>query len=333
MKRIRLGFIWLLAAAFLATGCEQAEITETTQETGVNEALTVNIDDSVVVEEVSEVPEYDGQTCIAVNDNIPEFTEEEMVTEAFEEYAPLDELGRCGTAYANVCTDIMPTEERGKIGQVRPSGWHTVKYNDLIDGNYLYNRCHLIGYQLSGENANEENLITGTRWLNVQGMLPFENMVADYVQETDNHVLYRVTPVFEEDNLVASGVQMEAKSVEDNGIAICFNVFIYNIQPGIEIDYETGDSQVAEDYEQEIAEAEAWEASSEEVKQAAEAEETESDTDEKTAIYIANKNTKKFHRENCSSVDDIAEKNRLEFEGERDQLIEMGYSPCKRCNP
>ncbi len=190
---------------------------------------------------LSSIPAYSGNAYVAVNDNIPFFTDAELTTTAFENYSNLDQLGRCGVAYANVCKDIMPTEERGKIGSVKPSGWHTVKY-DIVSGKYLYNRCHLIGYQLSAENANTKNLITGTRYLNTEGMLPFENLVADYVKETNNHVLYRVTPMFDGNNLVASGVLMEAKSVEDNGAGILFNVFCYNVQPGITIDYATGDS-------------------------------------------------------------------------------------------
>ncbi|MET0016373.1 DNA/RNA non-specific endonuclease [Oscillibacter sp.] len=164
---------------------------------------------------------------------------------AFETYSPLDSLGRCSVAYANVCTETMPTEERSEIGQIKPSGWYTVKY-DNVDGKYLYNRCHLIGYQLTAENANEKNLITGTQYLNVEGMLPFENMVADYVKETSNHVLYRVTPVFEGNSLVASGVLMEAESVEDKGAGVCFNVYCYNNQPGVTIDFATGESWLTE---------------------------------------------------------------------------------------
>lgn len=190
---------------------------------------------------LSEIPEYSGEPYIAVNGNEPEFSEEDLSEESFETYSELDGMGRCGTAYANVGTDLMPTEKRGSIGQVKPSGWQTVKY-DIVDGKYLYNRCHLIGYQLSGENANKENLITGTRYMNVDGMLPFENMVADYVKETGNHVLYRVTPVFDGKDLVAKGVHMEAYSVEDAGEGISYNVYVYNVQPGIEIDYATGDS-------------------------------------------------------------------------------------------
>lgn len=187
------------------------------------------------------IPEYSGNPYVELNGNLPYFTDEELSTTAFELYSELDSLGRCGAGYANICKEIMPTEERGSIGMVKPTGWHTVKY-DCIADRYLYNRCHLIGYQLAGENANEKNLITGTRYLNVDGMLPFENEVADYVNDTDNHVLYRVTPVFSGDNLVASGVIIEAKSVEDNGAGVQFNVYCYNVQPGISIDYTTGES-------------------------------------------------------------------------------------------
>ena len=190
---------------------------------------------------IDDIPEYAGEPYVVLQDNWPGFSAEELTTEAFETYSELDSLGRCGVAYANICLEIMPTEPRGEIGQVKPSGWQTVKY-DCVDGKYLYNRCHLIGYQLAGENANRQNLITGTRYMNVTGMLPFENMVDSYVEETHNHVLYRVTPIFEGTNLVASGVQMEGFSVEDEGEGICFNVFVYNVQPGITIDYATGDS-------------------------------------------------------------------------------------------
>ena len=192
-----------------------------------------------------EIPQFSGQPYIVLENNVPEFDDEHLTSNSFEKYSLLDSLGRCGPAVACIGRDIMPTEERGSIGQVKPSGWQISKY-DFVDGKYLYNRCHLIGYQLTGENANEENLITGTRYFNVEGMLPFENMVAEYVEQTGNHVLYRVTPVFEESNLVANGVIMEAKSVEDNGSGICFNVFVYNVQPGVVIDYMTGESWLAE---------------------------------------------------------------------------------------
>ena len=194
---------------------------------------------------LKDIPEYSGEPYVVLNGNWPDFDVEDLTIEPFEIYSELDSLGRCGVAYANVCLEIMPTEERGNIGQVKPSGWQTVKY-DFVDGKYLYNRCHLIGYQLAGENANRQNLITGTRYMNVTGMLPFENMVDSYVEETENHVLYRVTPIFQGTELVARGVQMEAFSVEDEGEGICFNVFVYNVQPGVIIDYATGESWAAE---------------------------------------------------------------------------------------
>lgn len=195
---------------------------------------------------LEEIPDYNGTPYVTLDDNQPSFQENDLTEESFESYGEHDTLGRCTAAYANLSNDTMPTEKRGAIGMVKPSGWQTVKY-DCVDGKYLYNRCHLIGFQLSGENANEQNLITGTRYMNVDGMLPFENMVADYIKETDNHVLYRVTPVFEGENLLASGVIMEAQSVEDNGEGISFKVYVYNVQPGVTIDYATGNSHLSED--------------------------------------------------------------------------------------
>ena len=191
---------------------------------------------------VQDIPAFADEPYVVINDNKPEFSKEDYTTESYEYYSELDSLGRCGYAMACIGRDLMPTEERGSLGQRKPSGWQTVNY-DFVDGKYLYNRCHLIGFQLSGENANEKNLITGTRYMNTEGMLPFENMIADYVKETGNHVLYRVTPIFDGDNLVARGVQMEAWSVEDDGEGICFNVYCYNNQPGIVIDYATGKSE------------------------------------------------------------------------------------------
>lgn len=208
-----------------------------------SELIKVGVLPGASEQNYSAIEEYSDKPYVEMNGNKPEF--DNLTTECFEKYAKLDELGRCGVAYACVGLEIMPTEERGAIGQVKPSGWHTIKY-DIVDGKYLYNRCHLIGYQLTGENANTKNLITGTRYLNVEGMLPFENMVAEYVEETGNHVMYRVTPHFEGRNLVASGVQMEAYSVEDDGRGVCFNVYVYNAQPGITIDYKSGDSRLTE---------------------------------------------------------------------------------------
>lgn len=192
---------------------------------------------------IGQIPEYSGKAYVTINNNKPNFKEEDKTTKSFEKYSNLDSLNRCGAAYANVSKETMPTEERGRIGMIKPSGWHTVKYNN-VDGKYLYNRCHLIGYQLTGENANEKNLITCTRYMNTVGMLEFENKVANYVKETNNHVLYRVTPIFEGNNLLASGTQMEAYSVEDQGKGISFNVYVYNIQEGITIDYKTGESKL-----------------------------------------------------------------------------------------
>lgn len=190
---------------------------------------------------LDEVPAYSGEPYVEINGNVPYFTQEELTVEVFETYSPLDYLNRCGQAYANICQELMPTEKREDIGRIKPTGWQSVQY-DSVDGKSLYNRCHLIGFQLAGENANEKNLITGTRYMNVDGMLPFENLVADYVKETGNHVLYRVTPVFEGAELVARGVQMEAMSVEDGGEGVYFNVYAYNVQPDIGIDYATGDN-------------------------------------------------------------------------------------------
>lgn len=191
------------------------------------------------------LPAYSGKAYVEINGNVPSFKKAELTTKSFESYSKQDSLGRCGVAFANVCKDTMPTEERGSIGMVKPTGWHTVKY-DNVDGKYLYNRCHLIGYQLTAENTNERNLITGTRYMNVEGMLPFENKVADYIDSTGNHVLYRATPIFKGSNLLASGVQLEAYSVEDKGKGVCFNVYCYNVQPDIVIDYSGGSSKLSD---------------------------------------------------------------------------------------
>ncbi len=207
---------------------------------GDNEQNGAHSDDIGAEFDFSALPPYSGEPYISVCGGDPDFSEDEITSVSFEYYSELDALGRCGVCIASVGQDIMPTEKRGSIGQVKPTGWHTVKY-DFVDGKYLYNRCHLIGFQLTGENANKRNLITGTRYLNVEGMLPFENMVADYVKETGNHVMYRVTPIFVGDELLARGVHIEAESVEDGGDGIMFNVFCYNVQPGVVLDYATGE--------------------------------------------------------------------------------------------
>ena len=225
-KKFRCYMITLLAAiCLLVAGCSGADILSDQNEGSAGAAPSVSL---------QQIPSYAGEPYVVVKDNQPVF-DEETGEDSFETYAELDGLGRCGAAYAKIGKDLMPTEKRGNISPVKPSGWQTAKY-DNVEGKYLYNRCHLIGFQLSGENANERNLITGTRYLNVEGMLPFENQVAEYVRTTGNHVLYRVTPVYEGDDLVARGVQMEAKSVEDGGAAVCFNIFAFNSQPGTTID-------------------------------------------------------------------------------------------------
>ena len=299
MKRTRTWLVVLSMFCLLLCGCEQLS--------------AFSPEANVPSYTLEDLPEYSGEPYVVLNENVPDFPQEDETTNSFERYSPLDDLGRCGTAYANIGTDLMPTEERGSIGQVKPSGWQTVKY-DCVDGKYLYNRCHLIGYQLSGENANEENLITGTRYLNVEGMLPFEDQVADYVQETDNHVLYRVTPIFEGDNLLASGVVMEAKSVEDDGTGVCFCVYVYNVQPGVVIDYATGASWLEEDVPTSTTQPE----------ETAAAEESH---------YVLNTSSMKFHLPTCSGVESMSPSNRQDYTGTRQALLEQGYTPCGTCKP
>ena len=297
MKHIKLLVTGLLLSlTLLFGGCSPDSSSESPSQTSDREA-SYNLES---------IPEYTGDPYVVINENVPFFTESDFTEEAFETYSNLDELGRCGAAFANVGKETMPTEERGQIGMIKPSGWQTVKY-DCVDGKYLYNRCHLIGYQLSAENANEKNLITGTRYLNVSGMLPFENMVADYIKNTGNHVLYRITPIYQDKNLVASGVLMEAQSVEDDTIRFC--VYCYNVQPGIQIDYATGKSSLA--------------AGSEEASKAPDQE----------ATYILNENSKKIHTPDCPSVQDTKPKNRKEYHGLLQELLDDGYTGCKNCNP
>ncbi len=277
-----------LLCALLLSGCAQAPAARTQS--------SVTLDS---------IPAYDGSPWVELNQNTPNFDPDALTQEAFEEYGPLDSLGRCTTAWANVCRELMPTEDRESISSVTPTGWINREY----DGEYLYNRCHLIGFQLTGENANEQNLITGTRYLNVEGMLPFENMVADYVKETGNHVLYRVTPIFDGDNLVASGVEMEAQSVEDQGEGICFHVYCYNVQPGVTIDYATGES---------------WPEGTE-----------QPDAGQSGAgqHYVINTSSMKFHLPDCPGVSNMSEQNKQEYTGSREELIARGYSPCGTCDP
>lgn len=319
-KKLTLKILAVLTSFLLLFGCSANVVNNTTQQSTFvsNTASTTNsqkssknnITSSTTTEQtfdISSIPEYNGSPYVEINDNVPQFTKSEITTSSFEIYGGLDGLGRCTTAFSCIGKDLMPTEKRGEIGSVKPTGWHLAKY-DFIDGKYLYNRCHLIGYQLTGENANEKNLITGTRYLNIQGMLPFENEVAEYIKNTNNHVMYRVTPIFEEDNLLAYGLQMEGYSVEDKGRSISFNVFCYNVQPGVNIDYATGDNSTSGEY-------------------------TTTTDEDITDTYIVNLNTKKFHKPSCSSISQMSDKNKKQYKGKRSSLINNGYEPCKNCNP
>jgi len=295
MKKI-ISLLLCILLAFSATAC-----------TTLNHLKTDKI---VEYYSLENIPEYSGKPYIEINNNIPLLTVDESAYSSYEKYAPLDSLGRCGVCIASIGKDIMPTEERGSIGSVKPTGWQTVKY-DFVDGKYLYNRCHLIGFQLTGENANENNLITGTRSMNVSGMLPFENMVAEYVEKTDNHVLYRVTPIFEGNNLVASGVLMEAMSVEDSGKGLSFCVYCYNAEPGVAINYENGDN--CEDETAPLF--------------------TEEELSRMVDDYVLNTSSKKIHYPNCSGVAKMSEKNKQEYHGSVADLKNQGYEPCGICKP
>lgn len=263
------------------------------------------------------VPRYEGYPYVEINRNKPFFKKSDITKKCFEMYSELDDLGRCGPAFACVGIDIMPTSKRESIGSVKPTGWHTASYPEYINDKYLYNRCHLIAFMLAGENANPLNLITGTRYMNVTGMLPFEDEVNDYVQFTDNHVMYRVTPIFIGDELVARGVLMEATDVENNGNSVQFCVFCYNVQPYIAIDYKTGESRVDPEYDS--YESEGWG--------------NTNTQDPMGTEYVININSKVFHKPNCQAADKISKKNRKEWKGNREDLIADGYKPCKMCKP
>lgn len=351
-KRRTYGFLTglLLILSVCLTSCGNQGQTDSGKDSNTQSGTKVAAEDHSAEEKgsdsesyvtVDDVPAYSGEPYVEVNDNQPEFTEEELTTVSYEDYSELDELGRCQSAEACIGQDLMPTEARESISSVKPTGWKNKSY-DTVDGGYVYNRCHLIGFQLTGENANEENLITGTRYMNVEGMLPFEDEVAAYIKETDNHVMYRVTPVFEGDDLVASGVQMQAESVEDDGVGISFNVYVYNVQPYVVIDYKTGENWEGD----EIAEPEGnWADGTEadpsdsksdskinaKTDSAATSKAEAKDTKEQT--YILNKNTKKFHKPECSGAKKIKAKNKGEYTGSRQTLIDEGYEPCGNCNP
>ena len=355
-KRRTYGFLTglLLILSVCLTSCGNQGQTDSGKDSNTQSGTKVAAEDHSAEEKgsdsesyvtVDDVPAYSGEPYVEVNDNQPEFTEEELTTVSYEEYSELDELGRCQSAEACIGQDLMPTEARESISSVKPTGWKNKSY-DTVDGGYVYNRCHLIGFQLTGENANEENLITGTRYMNVEGMLPFEDEVAAYIKETDNHVMYRVTPVFEGDDLVASGVQMQAESVEDDGVGISFNVYVYNVQPYVVIDYKTGENWEGD----EIAEPEGKWADGTEAEPSDTKSDSKSDSkinaktdsaatskaeakDTKEQTYILNKNTKKFHKPECSGAKKIKAKNKGEYTGSRQTLIDEGYEPCGNCNP
>lgn len=310
----------ILAAAMLVsmTGCGS---TNDKKEESMKAPTTVELQNrpqkgSMSAVTLADIPAYAGKPYAVINDNSPFFTEEEIAkaTTSWEEYGDMDKLGRCSMCWASVGKDIMPTGERGSIGSIKPTGWHTVKY-DFVNGKYLYNRSHLIGWQLTGENANEKNLVTGTRSFNVDGMLPFENMVADYVREDDERVLYRVTPMFDGDDLVCRGVLMEAISVEDNGDSVLFNVFVYNVQPGIKINYATGESSLDDGQTAGTGNSNSKAAS---------------DID---TTYVINASSMKFHKEDCSSISSMNPANKKVVTSTRDELVSEGYSPCGICKP
>ncbi len=317
MKKLKILLLTVIMLCSL-TACTELETTTGTN-SGTSNSTTINdmfqdVIDSAIGSidtkfDLSSIPDYSGKPVVIVNNNKPFFTESEITTESFEEYSELDYLGRCGVATACLSKDTMPAEgeERGEIGMIKPAGWYTVKYPEVISDLYLYNRCHLIGWQLCAENDNRRNLTTGTRYLNVEGMLPYENMVDDYIEETGNHVMYRVTPVFVDMELVCRGILIEAQSVEDDGCVFC--IYCYNVQPGIGIDYRTGESvQLPID---------------------------NSDIDESTepTKYILNNGSKKVHREDCKYAAEISENNYEAYYGTLKEILDEGFNACGACKP
>ncbi len=283
------------------------------------EELPFDTIDTQVTLDGKEIPQYSGEPSVKLNNNKPKFTDKQKKkTKSFEKYSRLDRLGRCGTAYANISTDLMPKEKRGDISSVHPTGWRQKEYAFISDG-HIYNRCHLIGYQLTGENANERNLITGTRYMNVDGMLPYENKVAEYIHTTKNHVLYRVTPVFEGENLLASGVEMEAWSVEDNGRGVCFNVYCYNVQPGVIITYANGQNKADMTFRGKITGKSSTKGNKSKTSKS------------KLTTFIINKNSGVFHLKSCKGVKNMNPNNKRVYKGKKSELIKKGYTPCGYC--
>ena len=376
-KHLELQVIRLFALAFLVTFFTVTSALASQDSDGGKDQLLKQIRDTQVIGsaiDISEIPEFTDQPFITLHDNIPDFYLWQLTAEPYIFFSPLDKYGRTMTAMACLGEDTLPTEQRGQIGDVKPSGWQTVRYDDLIEDKFLYNRSHVIAYQLCGDNATPENLFTGTRYLNADSMTFFENLVAGYLSgaadhndaEQGRHVLYRVTPVYKDEDLVATGVQMEAFSVEDLGKSVCFNVFLYNVQPGISIDYSTGDSQEdpdgvrgitsvaklygalsssehldlpepSEDQTNAVVRSAPEESASvketEPPESVAESNVVREAETEPAVTYILNTNTKKFHLPSCSSVQDMKDKNKQEFYGSRDEAISRGYDPCGRCHP
>ena len=325
MKILRFLMAFILCLSLV--GCQQNDANDS--QTSDNKNST-NVSQSSDIDDGREkgikldnLPEYPGEPFVALYNNVPDFDEKDKTTKSFEKYSDLDSLGRCGVAYANIGQDIMPTEKRGDISSVKPSGWINKKYDtDLVDGGYIYNRCHLIGHQLAGEDDNEKNLITGTRYFNVDGMLPFENMVCDYVKETNNHVLYRVTPIYDGDDLVAKGVQMEAYSVEDDGEGVMFNVFVYNVQPGITIDYATGDSQLSNN-----------DGTNSQTSQQESSDNTEKNTQDSSNTKVeirGNSKSKIYHCPGQAAYDEMGDSPHLVIFHSEQDAIDAGYRKAKR---
>lgn len=320
-----LATIVIAVFALYITGCQSRSEDAANNSSGVSPTSDAsNNAGSLAAFSYAEVPPYSGELSVEINGNVPYFSDEELNLNPLEYYSDLDPLGRCGMAVALVGLETMPNEPRGSIGMIKPTGWQISEY-DWIDGKYLFNRCHLIAYSLAAENDNPLNLITGTRAMNTQGMLPYEERVVTYIDQTGNHVLYRVTPVFEGDNMVASGVLMEAKSIEDGGSGICFCVWCYNIEPGVVIDYTTGDNWASDSVEEDYS---SGEAASQEV-----GADNPPAQSEQAQTYILNTNTHRFHYPDCPSVSDIKEKNKKVVEASREEILEKGYEPCGACKP
>lgn len=364
--KLRNGLIWVLAllVAFCIalTGCTSSgggkatsgikqtvdnavDVTEESEEeTQPTEKPTEAVNTTKPLT-LADIKPFSGSPYVVINGNQPDFADSEITTKSYEFYSPLDSLGRCGYAMASLSKDTMlkDDEKRGDIGKVTPTGWINNKYDtEIVKGGYLYNRCHLIGWQLSAENANRQNIITGTRYMNNEGMLPFENMIADYIKDTGNHVMYRVTPMFDGNNLVASGVHLEAYSVEDSGEGICVNVFFYNVQDGVIIDYATGENKLAnppvEDdggnddaFGDDVNNGEGGDSGNDNA--GGENGGDSSGNEQEQTTYILNTNSKKIHYPDCPSVGKMSDKNKAEYTGSVSDKLAEGYTTCGTCNP